>query len=231
MCWLIVILGITLAGFLVWASAYIGSNVYVKSICRCVGEKKILLTFDDGPDAYMTPRVLDVLKKNNIQAVFFLVGSKVEKYPDIVKRIVDEKHIVGNHTYSHSFFFPFGNANTVMKELQRCNEAIAAVTDKSPVLFRPPFGVTNPIIGKVVRSMGFLTMGWSIRSLDTISRRKRWKVCEQTVNKLHSGAIILLHDRCAGADVLLQDLISAIVNQGYGFVSINELLKGKIHEK
>lgn len=231
MYWLIVIPVLSLTVFLVWASSDIGSNIYLKTVCsKETDEKVVSLTFDDGPDREMTPRVLDVLKEYGIRATFFLIGKNADKYPDIVKRIVAEGHIVANHTYSHKGTFPLSSHSCVRKELTDCNNSIKAIIGKKPKLFRPPFGVTNPIIGKEARNAGFQTIGWSIRSLDTIEGRSRKEVCDSIVANLHPGAIILLHDRCKDTDILLHNLIPSIIERGYSFIPIDEILKDDIYE-
>lgn len=231
MCWIIITSVICLTLFLIWASADIGSNVYLKTLCKGKTTKKVVtLTFDDGPDKEMTPRVLDILKEYNIKATFFLIGKNVEKHPDIVKRMVAEGHIIANHTHSHQGTFPMSSSKQVNNELRNCDEAIMQATGKSPKLFRPPFGVTNPIIGNAVRKREYRTIGWSIRSLDTIKGRSRKEVRDKVVAKLHPGAIILLHDRCEKADELLREIISAGKEKGYDFVSLKEILNIKAYE-
>lgn len=225
MCWLIAIVVLCALAFLVWASADIGSGIYLKSFCHKTTSEKILaLTFDDGPDEIMTPKVLDVLKQYNIKSTFFLVGEKVLQHPQIVERIITEGHIVGNHTYSHKATFPLSSAKIVEEDVQKCNSIIAEIYNKQPKLFRPPFGVTNPIIGRVVRGLGLNSIGWSIRSLDTVSKRSREDVCEGIIKRLHPGAVILLHDRCDDADILLQMLILKIIGKGYIFTTIDNLI-------
>ena len=216
---------------MVWASADVGSNIYLKTICKAdVKDKVVALTFDDGPDEVMTEKVLDVLKKHNIQATFFLVGNKVEQYPDIVKRIFAEGHIVANHTYSHSGKFPLLSAQKVTQELTKCAEKIHKTIGKTPKLFRPPFGVTNPIIGKAVRLLNLTAIGWSIRSLDTVEGKTREGIAQKVQKKLHPGAIILLHDRCAEADVLLESIIEEALKSGYDFISLDKMINIKVYE-
>lgn len=225
MSWLIVTAAITVLLIMVWASADISSGIYLKSFCRKSTTEKILtLTFDDGPDEIMTPKVLDVLKQYNIKATFFLIGNKTVQHPQIVKRLIAEGHSIGNHTDSHKGIFPLSSAKVVDTELRNCSDAIADISGVEPKLFRPPFGVTNPIIGRVVRCSGLNSIGWSIRSLDTLSRRTREDVCSRIIRQLHPGAIILLHDRCNDADVLLQMLIPRIIEKGYTFTDINNLI-------
>ena len=231
MYWVIIILAIALTLFLVWASADVGSNVYLKSVCKgAVKDKVVTLTFDDGPDELMTPKVLDVLKRYDIKAVFFLIGEKVDKNPDIVRRIVEEGHIVANHTYSHSGLFPLSGKGKVMHELQKCGESIKNAIGRYPLLFRPPFGVTNPIIGRAVNAQGLKTIGWSIRSLDTVDGKTRAEILRKVEAKLHPGAIILLHDRCAKSDELLESIIESALNRNYSFIPLDKMLKIDVYE-
>ena len=230
MYWIIFI-AIACLLFLIWASADIASGIYLKAICKGNTTDKIVsLTFDDGPDSDMTPRVLDVLKQNDITATFFLIGNRVKTNPEIVSRMYKEGHLVANHTYSHLSTFPLSSSSRVKQEIENTNEAIYSVVGKVPHLFRPPFGVTNPIIGKVVKQKSLTTIGWSIRSLDTISKRSRNEVCEKVVGALHPGAIILLHDVCQDTDILLKQLIPMILEQGYRIVPLNKLLSIDCYE-
>lgn len=232
MYWIVAIIIIgAVSAFLVWASADVASNVYIKTLCRGRNDERVVaLTFDDGPDEQMTPRVLDVLNERNIKATFFLVGEKVERHPELVQRMVAEGHIVANHTYSHKSVFPMSKSEVVVEELQRCNDAIAKHTSKRSKLFRPPFGVTNPIIAKAVKHKNLTTIGWSIRSLDTVAKHSRESVCHRVVSRLHDGAVILLHDRCEKADVLLRILIEEIEKRGYKFVALNEIFNIEVYE-
>ena len=231
MCWLIIIFTILLILFLVWASADVASNVYLKTICKAdVKEKVLTLTFDDGPDKINTPKVLDVLKKYNIQATFFLIGAKVEQNADIVKRIVEEGNIVANHTYSHGGYFPLCSRKKVELELTKCAESIYKTIGKYPKLFRPPFGVTNPIIGKVVTKLKFNAIGWSVRSLDTIENKTREEISNRVAKMIHPGAIILLHDRCKDADKLLESIIEYALKNDYSFITLDKMINVQAYE-
>ncbi len=228
---LIVILIAAALAFLTWASADVGSNVYIHSICKGSNDKPIVsLTFDDGPHPEMTLKVLDVLKKYGVKANFFLIGENVEKYPELAKRIVQEGHVVANHSYRHSVSFTYSSFENVKFEMETCQNAILKVVGKNVLLFRPPFGVTNPNIGKACRKIGLTCIGWSIRSIDTVSRTPREKVVMKILRKLHNGAIILLHDRCDDADSLLEQVIVKIKNKGYDFATLDQLLDVKVYE-
>lgn len=223
---IVIIAILILIVFLVWASADIGSNVYIRTICKAEdAAKTVALTFDDGPDPAMTSRVLDVLKRHDIKATFFVIGKKAIDNPEILVRMHDEGHIIGNHTAKHLVSFTMIGKKDVMDDLRLCDRAINMVVGERPILFRPPFGVTNPSIAKAVKEMKRVTIGWSIRSLDTKKRRSRDEICKRVVDRLHDGAIILLHDRCHDADVLLEKIIEQIYEKGYVIKPLDEMLK------
>lgn len=231
MHWIIIIL-LCIISFGVWASADIGSGVYLKTLCRRRTDKPVVaITFDDGPDADRTPEVLTILRQYNVKAAFFLVGSKIEKNPELVAHILSEGHCIGNHTYTHSPLFPLKSRKKVTEEIADTQTAIEKTTGYRPLLFRPPFGVTNPIIGKVIRKTGLYTIGWSIRSLDTVKSRSRQAICNHIKRKLHNGAVILLHDRCPDAAELTRLTIESILAAGYKIITISELFNIQTYEK
>lgn len=231
MYWVVIILAIALVSFLVWASADVKSNIYLRTVCKGDGQDKVVaLTFDDGPDEVMTPKVLEVLGRYNIKATFFLVGEKVDRHPELVRQMVQEGHIVANHTFSHKSVFPLSSRRVVEQEILACSRSIKAAVGLSPLLFRPPFGVTNPIIGKAVGHCGLKAIGWSVRSLDTVAKSEREDVCRRVEAKLHPGAIILLHDRCAKSDELLESIIRVTFKSGYKFIALSDMLKIDVYE-
>lgn len=231
MHWLIIILtSLLLLAFLVWASADVGSQVWLKTFCRLNTERKMIaLTFDDGPDV-MTEKVLDVLERHNARATFFLIGSKISGREHVVQRMIDEGHTVGNHSWSHSGAFPLYDASEMTDELMRTSKAIERITGLKPLLFRPPFGVTDPVVGRVVRRLGLKAVGWNIRSLDTLDGTPRKKVAEKVIRKILPGGIILLHDRCDDADGLLEMLLNHLDSEGYACVTIDEMFQIDAYE-
>ena len=221
---------VAIVSFFIWASADINSGVYVH--CRCKGKtenKDIALTFDDGPDPVQTPKILDVLKQQNIKATFFLVGEKVLAHPDIVLRIHKEGHIIGNHTYSHNSAYPLWSAKRIRKNIQKANEAIYRIIGYKPRLFRPPFGVTNPSIAKAINGQ-YTCIGWNIRSFDTIEKRNREEICTRIINKLEKGSIILLHDRCPKSEILLVQLLSELQKRDFNVESLDKILNIEAYE-
>ena len=135
-------------------------------------EKKISLTFDDGPGIY-TLEILDLLKKYNVKATFFCIGKNIEMYPEIIKQIIDEGHLIGNHSYGHSPFFDFYNAKKIIEEIQKTDTLLEKLTSKKINFFRPPYGVTTPSIRRAIKITGHKVIGWNIRSLDGGTKNKK----------------------------------------------------------
>lgn len=218
------ILILLLLSFFVYASYSIRSGVYIKAFCKKrTAEKIVAITFDDGPDRVQTPRVLNVLKAYKAPACFFCIGSKVAGNEALLRQIVAEGHLLGNHAFTHSAFFPLYSLSKMKKELQACREALESVTSQKITLFRPPFGVTNPTLAKAICREGYTTIGWNIRTLDTQSPPPE-KVLKRIRKKLSPGAIILLHDRMPESDLLLEQILILIQKQGYTVVRIDSML-------
>jgi len=150
-------------------------------------KNEIAITFDDGPHPEFTPKALDLLKKHNAKATFFCIGQHVEKHPEILKRILEEGHLVGNHTYSHSKSFGFFNTEKVISELKKSIEIIKQLTGKEMKLYRPAFAVTNPMIERAVKQLQVVSIGWNVRSLDTTSR----SASQKTINVLEQLLLFL----------------------------------------
>lgn len=216
---------LAVGGFLFWASSYIDSGVYIKTLCKGSDDRRcVSLTFDDGPDEFMTPKVLDILKENDIKATFFIIGSKAEKYPELVSRIIDEGHLIGSHSWDHRVNFPVQPSDVMCQELSKCEDFIFELTGKSMLFFRPPCGITNPLVADAVEQMGYHTIGWSIRSLDTKKKKSRSEILGRISKRLHNGAVILLHDRCDGADELLRSLLTLLQENDYDVIPLDDLL-------
>ncbi len=206
---------VAVLAFLFYASYSIKSQVYVKALCRVkTAENVVYLTFDDGPDAEQTPQVLDVLKRNNAKAAFFCIGSRIAGNEQILKRIIDEGHTIGNHSFSHTNSFPLFCRRRMIADIRRCQQAIEQATGATTTLFRPPFGVTNPTIGKAVKSLNLKTIGWTIRTYDT-NRCSDEKIIRRISRQLRPGAIILLHDRLPQSSERLQMVIDTVKKAGY----------------
>ncbi len=218
---IVIAISAALAAFLVWASASIRSGVYLKALCRAdTGQRVVFLTFDDGPVVGRTEKVLDVLKRRNAAALFFLTGENVGRNADLAKRIVSEGHSVGIHSWGHRWTFPFYGLDRMCDDLYRCISELELLTGKDVRLFRPPFGVVNPVMARAVKILNLKTVGWDVRSFDTVDLEKpggREKVLARIMEKVRPGSVILLHDRLDGAEKLLDSLLDRLDGEGYRY--------------
>lgn len=192
------------------------TNVFVKG-------PYIAMTFDDGPSAEYTPRLLDELKKRNMKATFFLVGQNVQEFPQIVKRIVEEGHEVANHSWSHPAFAKMSDA-AVAAQIQKTQDAIFAACGVKPTLLRPPYGsITKRQKPWIHQQFGLQIILWSVDPFD-------WKkpgeaiVRSRIVNGAHSGAIILAHDIHGSTVRAMPETFDQLLAKGYKFVTVSELL-------
>lgn len=211
---------LSVCGFLFWASASIRSGVYLKAFCReRTSEKVVYLTFDDGP-MRGTTAILDVLRKRGALATFFIIGKNVSGNEDIVRQALADGHKIGIHSWGHENMFPLYSTLRMTEDIRRCKTALETLSGTGVRLFRPPFGVVNPTIARSVKRLGLQTVGWSIRSFDTMyCDRQDWesRVADRIMRHLHPGAVILLHDRLAAAPSLLSTLLDRLTAAGYRF--------------
>lgn len=158
------------------------------------GERRpyVSITFDDGPDPKHTPEILDVLKQKKVKGTFFVIGKNVEKYPQIARRIVEEGHDIGNHTYSHKELVP-STRKTIIKELSKTDEAIKAATGIRTNLFRPPRGIYSQVTSKLLVEMGYKIILWSVSSVDWRRTSPNW-ILNRIRRYARMGSIILFHD-------------------------------------
>lgn len=191
-------------------------------------EKKIALTFDDGPDPF-TLEILSLLKKHNIKAAFFCIGKNIEKHPEILNQTAAEGHIIGNHSYSHAHFFDFYNKEQVIQELSNTDVIIQKNIGKKPIFFRPPYGVTNPSIRKALEVTQHKVIGWNIRSMDGIIKNEKI-ILNRIKKRVSPGSIILLHDTSLNTVHVVEQLLLFLHVNNYTVVSLEELLNLKAYE-
>ena len=217
-------------GINAFGSARISSNYHVKAFCNNASEteKKIALTFDDGPSIF-TLEVLDLLKKYDAKATFFCIGKNVEAHPEIVKKIIAEGHLVGNHSYSHSKFFDFYNAKKIIEEIQKTDELLEKITSKKINFFRPPYGVTTPSIRRALKLTGHKVIGWNIRSLDGGTKDQNL-IFNRIIKRVSPGVIVLLHDTGSHSVSVLEQFLQFLQQNKYEVISVEELLNLKAYE-
>lgn len=202
----------------------IQTNYYLTSFNGAkTREKVIALTFDDGPAEY-TEAILKVLKKHRLRATFFLIGKNVEVDAVTAKMIAREGHEIGNHTWSHSTWFDFFTGKKMEFEIIRADESIKKATGKTPKYFRPPYGVTNPVIARVMRRFSFTIVGWRFRTFDTVKTDPA-DVCDRIFRKLRSGDVIVMHDHNKNAPAIAEKVIRWSKQNGFSIVSLHELIE------
>ncbi|NOX96598.1 MAG: polysaccharide deacetylase family protein, partial [Nitrospirae bacterium] len=152
-------------------------------------EKEIALTFDDGPSSPYTGQILDVLKKYNVKATFFLVGIHVDQYPELVRRIVEEGHAIGNHTYSHSTLI-FDNGKRIKEEISKCEDSIIKASGLKPKIIRLPKNWRKPEIFEISEEMGYVIISESKRAFDWENPGVN-KIVKKVMKGLKPGDIIL----------------------------------------
>lgn len=191
-------------------------------------KRQVALTFDDGPDLQFTPRILDVLKKHNVKATFFVVGNRVQAHPEIVRRMVREGHELGNHSYSHANL-PKLKDEAFRNEVLRTQRVIAKHSGHQPQLIRPPYGEIREEQIKWLASQGFTMVNWNVDSLD-------WKglngdqVADNVLSNITSGAIVLQHsaggkgEDLSGTIDALPKIIQKLKADGVSFVTVSQLL-------
>ncbi|MBE8724924.1 polysaccharide deacetylase family protein [Flavobacterium sp. KB82] len=225
-------LGIVLIwiGINAFGSSRISSNYHVKAYCNnpLETEKKIALTFDDGPSPY-TLEVLALLKKYNAKATFFCIGKNIELYPEIVKQIVAEGHLIGNHSYSHSKFFDLYNADKITEELQKTDRLLEKFTSGKINFFRPPYGVTTPSIRRALKKTGHQVIGWNIRSLDGGTKNEKL-IFDRIIKRISPGGIVLLHDTAPHSVLVLEQFLRFLQQNNYTVVSTEDLLNLSAYE-
>jgi len=185
--------------------------------------RELLLTVDDGPDPRQTPQILDALAKAQVRAVFFVIGKKVEAYPALCRRMVEEGHSVQNHTYSHpSATFWSAGPRRAAEEITRCSVAIEKATGRIPVHFRPPVGMANPFVHLAAEACGLKIIGWSATGHDGIAHDPA-RVVRRIRRSATPGGIVLLHEshlrrmREGERACTLSELVNTLNADGYLF--------------
>ncbi len=161
-------------------------------------QPRVALTFDDGPDPEVTPRVLDLLGEYGARASFFVIGRRAEEHPDVVAETVRRGHRLENHTYHHSNFFAFSGPRYLGREIDRAQECLRRLGGR-PEYFRAPAGIRNPWLDMVLAQRRLRLVSWTRRGFDTIDRRPA-RVARRLVGGLADGDVLLLHDGNAARD-------------------------------
>lgn len=183
------------AGGLLPRAAWLGPNQR-----RLVAAAPVVaLTFDDGPDPEVTPRVLDLLDEAGMQATFFCIGQRALQHAALTREIVRRGHAVENHTYSHPHAFASYGPRRMAREIQQGQQALADVTGRAPQLFRAVAGLRNPFLQPILERLGLRLVSWTRRGYDTRSADPQ-RVLRRLTRRLAAGDILLLHDGHSARD-------------------------------
>lgn len=224
--WVYLLCFLAFSAVVIWGSFEIQLGYFVNSIThKRTRIKEVALTFDDGPTEF-TPKFLDILKENNIKATFFCIGKQIEKYPETFQRIIAEGHTVGNHTLTHSNSMGFLSTSKMVEEIEKCDEVMAKTGNIKTDLYRPPFGVTNPNIAKAIKRTHKKSIGWNVRSLDTIIDNEK-KIYTRVTKGLRKGSIILLHDTSEKTYHVLVNLLLFLKEKKYSTFTVDSMIKSK----
>lgn len=201
------------------------AEIFMPAVCNLPqpSATNLIVTFDDGPHPTYTPQILDILKHAQATAIFFCIGKNITLYPELVKRIVAEGHVVANHSYNHSNMIGMYSTSKVIAEIEQTEQAIIACVGSSLKLYRPPFGVTNPNIGRAVQALQMKAVGWNVRSFDTVSTNKM-EVLNRITHRLTDGDIILFHDTNKLTIDILADFLLFAIDKGFTF-DVNPIRK------
>jgi len=201
-------------------------------------KKDIALTFDDGPYGTPTTEILDILKKEKINATFFVLGENVQKYPEITKQIILDGNVIGNHTYDHPKNLAKMPSKDFDLELSSTENLISSVDNVKPNLFRAPYGLTSPGMLKELKKDKYTLVGWSLDTQDWNYSKVTPDLIEKGVlKKIKPNSIILFHDgRDTHIDYPRDNLVKALPvvidslrKEGYSFVTVDKLINKKAY--
>jgi Predicted xylanase/chitin deacetylase len=188
-------------------------------------KKEVSLTFDDGPDGTVTPKILDILKANKVNASFFFIGENVKNFPQVVKRTYNEGNLVLNHSYTHPELSKKNNAE-IDKELCQTENSIFSLIGKRPAIIRPPYGDLSQAAVDEIKKNNYKMIIWSIDTFDW-SQKEKANIINNVISNVRPGDIILMHsngDKKTTAEAL-PEIIKQLKENGYDMVTVDKLLK------
>lgn len=196
------------------------ANVYLNGR----NEKKISLTFDDGPDDSITPRIIEILQQYKVKGNFFFIGSEAEKHPQVVKNAYKNGNLVLSHSYHHVDLSVLDKEQQ-LEEITRAGNALQSLIGKEPAMIRPPYGETNETLMKNAELKGYSIIIWSIDTLDW-SQMEADNIIRNVTNHLRNGDIILMHSDSEKTETAkaLPKIIEAIQERDFQIVGLDELL-------
>lgn len=186
------------------------------------GQRLVALTYDDGPDPKITPKLIDLLKQKSVPATFYVLGERVEEYPEITRRLHEEGFEVVNHTYDHQLLTKLGTEK-VRWQLDHTNQLITQITGRQVTHMRPPYGGRNASVDAVIGELGMKCVLWDIDTEDW-RRRSTGQMVSNILKNTTDGSIILFHDRYDASLQASAIVIDELKKKGYTFVTVGDLL-------
>lgn len=197
----------------------VDSNEVINGKTEQEEKGKIALTFDDGPHPHYTEQLLDGLKERGVHATFFVTGEHAELHPEVIKRMQEEGHLIGNHTYSH-LQLRNDNREEFKKQLVKTNEIIEEITGEEVQYVRPPYGTWDK---RFETELNMFPVLWTIDPLDWCSTNVEC-IKEKVVSKAEENGIILMHDYYPSTITAALEVVDELQEQGYEFVTVEEIL-------
>ncbi len=188
---------------------------------------EIALSFDDGPHPRLTPVILDILAEYGVKATFFMVGENVGYYPDAARAVAEAGHEIGNHTFSHRRFGRMSE-DDLLHEIHACEEAISSVTNTPVRWIRPPEGQLSEVMGEVLGDSDYRIILWDVDTRDW-AHTPPAEITRHILDTVQAGDIILMHDfigHDSPTPEALRRVIPALLERGYRFVTVGELVEG-----
>lgn len=208
-------------------------RVFTRAVWRGPRDARgVALTFDDGPHPTHTREVLDVLDRYGARATFFVIGRKAEAHPELLREIVARGHAIGSHSYDHGRGYTFRSVRALHADMDASDGAIEKILGRAPRLYRPPFGLVNPRIGRMIDERDLVHVHWSVKGIDGIASATADGVTRRVIPRLRDGAIVLLHDaserddRAPVAIEALPQILDAMRARNLPAVTVEELLGG-----
>ena len=188
-------------------------------------KKQIALTFDDGPHPRLTPKILEILARYNVSATFFMVGQNILNYPEAARAVINAGHEVGNHTFTHPHIASL-NEKAIFEEIGKCEEALEELCEYRPHLLRTPQGALTPNLERCLLEDDYILVLWSLDTRDW-DNKSTATIVRAVLDGVSAGDIILMHDYIgynSKTPEALEQIIPALLSQGYEFVTVSELL-------
>ncbi|RKS53149.1 peptidoglycan/xylan/chitin deacetylase (PgdA/CDA1 family) [Gillisia mitskevichiae] len=223
--WILLLVVLVYLLFLLLVSTNVQWNFFVKAYNSNsrIETREIALTFDDGP-VENTLQILALLKKFDMKASFFCIGKHIQENPAIFQQIIDEGHMIGNHTFSHTRKMGFLRTQKIIEEINHCNDIAFEIGGIRLKTFRPPFGIINPKVMRALHITGHQVIGWNVRSYDAVLNSKNF-ILKRIIKNIKPGDVILLHDNNLLTVEILEQLLLFLQTNNYRSVRVDNLFQ------